>query len=65
MTKASILPSMKAYLASIFSLQVSQAAVNRWTDNIFSIKSWCKNKFFIEEEVLNKQFDIPEELDYI
>ncbi|XP_050687785.1 meiotic nuclear division protein 1 homolog [Eriocheir sinensis] len=47
------------------STKVAQAAVNRWTDNIFSIKSWCKNKFFIEEEVLNKQFDIPEDLDYI
>ncbi|KAL1460305.1 hypothetical protein MTO96_043367, partial [Rhipicephalus appendiculatus] len=33
--------------------------------NIFSIKSWVKNKFFIEESVLNKQFGIPEELDYV
>lgn len=40
-------------------------AANRWTDNIFSIKSWCKNKFFIEEAVLNKQFEIPEDLDYL
>lgn len=40
-------------------------AANRWTDNIFAIKSWCKNKFFIEESVLNKQFEIPEDLDYI
>ncbi|XP_045138018.1 meiotic nuclear division protein 1 homolog isoform X1 [Portunus trituberculatus] len=47
------------------SIQVAQAAANRWTDNIFNIKSWCKNKFHIEEEMLNKQFSIPEELDYI
>lgn len=47
------------------NIKVSQAAANRWTDNIFSIKSWCKNKFYIEEDVLNKQFNIPEELDYI
>ncbi|XP_071547601.1 meiotic nuclear division protein 1 homolog [Panulirus ornatus] len=45
--------------------KVAQAAANRWTENIYSVKSWCKNKFFIEEEVLNKQFNIPEELDYI
>ncbi|KAG7153966.1 meiotic nuclear division protein 1 homolog [Homarus americanus] len=45
--------------------QIAQVACNRWTDNIFAIKSWCKNKFFIEEEVLNKQFNIPGELDYI
>ncbi|XP_037278070.2 meiotic nuclear division protein 1 homolog [Rhipicephalus microplus] len=44
---------------------VAKEAVNRWTDNIFSIKSWVKNKFFIEESVLNKQFGIPEELDYV
>ncbi|XP_077511179.1 meiotic nuclear division protein 1 homolog [Amblyomma americanum] len=44
---------------------VAKDAANRWTDNIFAIKSWVKNKFFIEEAVLNKQFNIPEELDYI
>ncbi|XP_064459867.1 meiotic nuclear division protein 1 homolog isoform X2 [Ornithodoros turicata] len=40
-------------------------AINRWTDNICSIKSWVKNKFFIEDSVLNKQFGIPEDLDYL
>lgn len=40
-------------------------AANRWTDNIFAIKSWCKNKFYIEESTLNKQFEIPEDLDYL
>ncbi|CAL4059300.1 unnamed protein product [Meganyctiphanes norvegica] len=45
--------------------QIATDAVNRWTDNIFSIKSWCKNKFCIAEDTLNKQFSIPEELDYV
>lgn len=40
-------------------------AANMWTDNIFSIKSWCQKKFFIEEAILNKQFEIPEDLDYV
>ncbi|XP_063972615.1 meiotic nuclear division protein 1 homolog [Diachasmimorpha longicaudata] len=40
-------------------------AANVWTDNIFSIQSWCKNKFDISEEILNKQFHIPEDLDYV
>ena len=35
------------------------------SDNVFSIKSWCKNKFMLDEEVINKQFDIPEDLDYM
>ncbi|KAH0564692.1 meiotic nuclear division protein 1 homolog [Cotesia glomerata] len=40
-------------------------AANTWTDNIFAIQSWCKNKFDINTETLNKQFRIPEELDYL
>ena len=44
---------------------VAREAVNRWTDNIFSIKSWCRKKFNIEESMINKNFGIPEELDYL
>ncbi|GIY04044.1 meiotic nuclear division protein 1 homolog [Caerostris extrusa] len=46
-------------------IEISKEAANRWTDNIFAIKSWCKNKFYIEDSVMNKQFGISEELDYI
>ncbi|KAL7646460.1 UNVERIFIED_CONTAM: hypothetical protein RMT77_003373 [Armadillidium vulgare] len=45
--------------------QIALDAANRWTDNIFAIKSWCKKKFFIEESTLNKQFNIPDDLDYL
>ncbi|KAE9420547.1 hypothetical protein Angca_003899, partial [Angiostrongylus cantonensis] len=38
---------------------------NRWTDNIFSIKKWCKIKFGLDEKVLDQQFGIPEDMDYI
>ncbi|KAL1465195.1 hypothetical protein WDU94_004784 [Cyamophila willieti] len=47
------------------SAEIAKEAANRWTDNVFSIKSWCKNKFGLEESALNKHFGIPEELDYI
>uniref|UniRef100_A0A336L506 Meiotic nuclear division protein 1 homolog n=1 Tax=Culicoides sonorensis TaxID=179676 RepID=A0A336L506_CULSO len=40
-------------------------AANRWTDNVFCIKSWCKKKFNIEESRLDKQFRIPGDFDYI
>ncbi|XP_051164411.1 meiotic nuclear division protein 1 homolog [Leptopilina boulardi] len=40
-------------------------AANTWTDNIYAIQSWCKNKFDIEREFLNKQFNIPDELEYL
>ncbi|WKX91482.1 hypothetical protein Q1695_009932 [Nippostrongylus brasiliensis] len=38
---------------------------NRWTDNIFSIKKWCRTKFGMDEKMLDKQFEIPEDLDYV
>ncbi|XP_023216423.1 meiotic nuclear division protein 1 homolog isoform X2 [Centruroides sculpturatus] len=44
---------------------VAKEAANRWTDNIYALKSWCKKKFFIEESVINKQFSIPEDIDYL
>lgn len=46
-------------------MQVAKEAGNRWTENIFSVKSWCKNKFFIEDNIINKQFEIPDDLDYL
>uniref|UniRef100_A0A2K5REW5 Meiotic nuclear division protein 1 homolog n=1 Tax=Cebus imitator TaxID=2715852 RepID=A0A2K5REW5_CEBIM len=38
---------------------------NRWTDNIFAIKSWVKRKFGFEENKIDKTFGIPEDFDYI
>ncbi|XP_063683914.1 meiotic nuclear division protein 1 homolog [Bolinopsis microptera] len=43
----------------------SKESINRWTDNIFSVQSWCKNKFSIETKTMCKNFGIPEELDYV
>lgn len=45
--------------------QIAKEAANRWTDNIFAIKTWCKNKFMIEGAALDKQFGIPVDMDYI
>ncbi|KAK3085027.1 hypothetical protein FSP39_023053 [Pinctada imbricata] len=44
---------------------VAKEAANRWTDNVFSIKSWIKNKFSFEDNVIDKQFGIPDDFDYI
>jgi len=44
---------------------VAVEASNRWTDNLFALRPWCRNKFNIEEKQFNKQFEIPEDLDYI
>ncbi|XP_075786192.1 meiotic nuclear division protein 1 homolog isoform X2 [Pelodiscus sinensis] len=45
--------------------KVAKEAANRWTDNIFSIKSWAKRKFGFEENRIDKSFGIPEDFDYI
>ena len=39
--------------------------IGRWTDNVFALRPWCRNKFNIEENQFNKQFDVPDDFDYI
>lgn len=47
-------------------VKIAKEATNRWTDNIFAIQSWIGKKFpAVSVDDLNKQFDIPEELDYV
>ncbi|KYO46305.1 meiotic nuclear division 1-like protein isoform B [Alligator mississippiensis] len=45
--------------------KVAKEAANRWTDNIFAVKSWAKRKFGFEENRIDKSFGIPEDFDYI
>ncbi|XP_053109142.1 meiotic nuclear division protein 1 homolog isoform X1 [Hemicordylus capensis] len=45
--------------------KVAKEAANRWTENIFSVKSWAKRKFGFEESKIDKTFGIPEDFDYI
>ncbi|XP_043578768.1 meiotic nuclear division protein 1 homolog isoform X2 [Bombus pyrosoma] len=45
-------------------VQKYKEVTNTWTDNIFAIQGWCKNKFDISVECLNKHFNIPDDLDY-
>ena len=45
---------------------VSRESANRWTDNTFALQSWIQNNFpSISINDLNKQFEIPDDLDYI
>ncbi|XP_063900290.1 meiotic nuclear division protein 1 homolog [Zophobas morio] len=45
--------------------KVAQDAANRWTDNIFCLRKWAKEKFNVEEQSINTHFNIPADLDYI
>ncbi|KAK0137411.1 Meiotic nuclear division protein 1 [Merluccius polli] len=47
------------------SNNTAKQAVDRWTDNIFSIKSWAKRKFSFDDSRIDKAFGIPEDFDYM
>ncbi|KOB77726.1 Uncharacterized protein OBRU01_03227 [Operophtera brumata] len=40
-------------------------AINRWTENIYTLKSYIKNTFQMENDVVDQSFGIPAELDYV
>ena len=44
---------------------MAKEGANRWTDNVFTIKSWCVRKFGLEEKMIDKNFGIPEDFDYM
>lgn len=46
-------------------ISMAKEATNRWTDNVFTIKSWCTRKFGVEEKMIDKNFGIPEDFDYV
>ncbi|XP_032875693.1 meiotic nuclear division protein 1 homolog isoform X1 [Amblyraja radiata] len=45
--------------------KIARDAANRWTDNVFTVKSWAKKKFGFEQKQIDKTFGIPEDFDYI
>ncbi|KAI8319080.1 meiotic nuclear division protein 1 [Martensiomyces pterosporus] len=44
---------------------VAKDAANRWTDNIFIMQSWVRDKFNMETADFNKYFNIPSDLDNV
>lgn len=46
-------------------LVIAKDATNRWTDNVFALKTWCKEKANVEDNVFHKQFEIPEDMDFL
>ncbi len=46
--------------------KMAKEAVNRWTDNIYAVQSWIGKRFpSINVNDMNKQFEIPDDLDYM
>ncbi|KAF7819730.1 meiotic nuclear division protein 1-like protein [Senna tora] len=50
------------------AIEVSHAAANRWTDNIFTLRQWCSNNFPQAKEQLEnmyKEIGITDDFDYL
>ncbi len=43
----------------------AKLSINRWTDNIFSLESFVKNKMNVDPATFRKNFGIPEDFDYV
>lgn len=46
-------------------VELAKEAINRWTDNIYSIQSHCVNNFGVIRSEFDSQFNIPADLDYV
>ena len=38
---------------------------NRWTDNVYALRSFCQKKFNMDGRDFDKAFQIPQDFDYI
>jgi chromosome segregation ATPase len=43
---------------------IALSAANRWTDNIYAIRSWCKKNFSLEGTNFDQSFGLDEGFDY-
>jgi hypothetical protein len=44
---------------------VACGAANRWTDNVFAIKTWCMKNFSLHSAGFDEQFGLGEGFDYV
>ncbi|KAF9957635.1 Meiotic nuclear division protein 1 [Modicella reniformis] len=43
--------------------KIAKDAANRWTENIFIFQSYCVNKFNVDRQEFNRNFNIDDEMD--
>ncbi|KAI7881753.1 meiotic nuclear division protein 1 [Lichtheimia hyalospora FSU 10163] len=55
----------ETYKAKEKAIVICKEAVNRWTENIWIMQSYCTNKYGIDREEFNRAFNIDSELDTI
>ena len=39
--------------------------INKWTDNIITVQSYCANNFNLSREQLKEAFDVPSDIEYV
>lgn len=44
---------------------IAKDAANRWTDNLFVLREWARDKWGTEPAAFDKGFGIPDDLDYL
>ncbi|KAJ3283610.1 Meiotic nuclear division protein 1, partial [Rhizoclosmatium sp. JEL0117] len=44
---------------------IARDAANRWTDNVFCLQSYCRDRFGMDAATFCRNFQIPEEFDHI
>ncbi|KAK2960402.1 putative Meiotic nuclear division protein 1 like protein [Blattamonas nauphoetae] len=47
------------------TVPIAKEAANRWTDNMFAMRSWLKNTLHLSDDDITHQFFIPDEMDYV
>ncbi|CAG9788876.1 unnamed protein product [Diatraea saccharalis] len=54
------------YIAQLkLEIENLKEAINRWTENIYIMKSYVKNTYDMENEVIDQSFGIPTDMDYV
>jgi meiotic nuclear division protein 1 homolog len=46
-------------------IKQAKVSLNLWTDNVLAVRSFCKNRFNLEESQFNERFEITDEFDYV
>lgn len=54
-----------AFDAKKAEVKALKEGVNRWTDNIFSLQTYCSSQFNIARSDFNAQFGVGDDLDYV
>lgn len=53
----------EAYEEKKKQISTLKESVNLWTENIFALQSYCRDKFMMDQDAFEKNFGIPADID--